>query len=234
MVRLSLLLLIVAVLGCSGGAPTQHDSAQQDPAQQAMTAYQQGDHAQAIEHFTQAIAKNPANPAFYCNRGNSYSTLGRFDDALQDYELAFEKSRALSSDPADKRLAYIHYNRGVAYKRAKRIPEAIADFERAIQINPDYPDAHGECAWIWATHPDPSLRNPEKAVAYALAEMLRHGDAATIDTLAAAYAASGDFAQAIQRQEEAIQKLTPSDDRADYERRLQLYRENKPYIQPVE
>jgi tetratricopeptide (TPR) repeat protein len=239
MFRTGFLLLSVVALGCSNGDRAQQPAAHQKPAredtaEQAMIAYEKDDHEQAIKYFTQAIARNPSNPAYYCNRGNSYSKLSRFDEAYQDYESAFEKMRALSSNPSDKRLAYIHYNRGVAYRRARRFPEAVADFERAIQINPDYPDAHGECAWIWATHADAELRNPQKAVEYALAEMSRHPDAATIDTLAAAYAANGDFAQAIQRQEEAIQKLTPSDNRVDFEKRLQLYRENKPYIDPAE
>ena len=56
-------------------------------------------------------------------------------------------------------------------------------------------------------------------------------DAALLDTLAAAYAESGDFDAAVKWQKKAMD-LLPKDaerDRKDYGSRLELYRAKKPY-----
>ena len=48
------------------------------------------------------------------------------------------------------------------------------------------------------------------------------------DTLAAAYAEMGDFKQAVNWQEKAIAACMKKD-KAEFESRLQLYKEGKPY-----
>jgi len=50
-----------------------------------------------------------------------------------------------------------------------------------------------------------------------------------LDTLAAAYAEAGDFANAVTIQKEAIEKLTNRNELADYKSRLSLYQQGKPY-----
>ena len=49
-----------------------------------------------------------------------------------------------------------------------------------------------------------------------------------LDTLAAAYAEAGRFADAVKWQEKAL-GMVPPDQRAEYATRLGLYREGKPY-----
>ncbi len=57
-------------------------------------------------------------------------------------------------------------------------------------------------------------------------------DAESLDCLAAAYAATGDFAQAIQWQEKAI-ALCPIGKRPKLDARLQLYKQHKPFREPL-
>ncbi len=92
---------------------------------------------------------------------------------------------------------------------------------------------HNELAWLLATHPDSSLRRPRLAI-----ELAYHAVAnsildewAYIDTLAAAYAAAGDFDNAILYQQQAISANTQTDVAAI--RRLKLYREDRLYTQDL-
>ena len=53
-----------------------------------------------------------------------------------------------------------------------------------------------------------------------------------LDVLAAAYAESSDFEQAVKWQAKVVEMLPPSQ-RTDYESRLKLYKEGKPYREPL-
>ena len=89
-----------------------------------------------------------------------------------------------------------------------------------------------EFAWLLATFPDPQIRNPQLAIRYAR-RAVGLGDPVDwsyVDTLAAAYAAAGDFENAISEQRRAIELNYEQDDGAD--ERLELYRSRRAYISP--
>ena len=50
-----------------------------------------------------------------------------------------------------------------------------------------------------------------------------------IDVLAGAYAANGDFSEAVKWEQKALEMKLPDDGRAEAEKRLKLFQENKPY-----
>ncbi|GGI70811.1 hypothetical protein GCM10007978_05920 [Shewanella hanedai] len=95
----------------------------------------------------------------------------------------------------------------------------------------------GNVAWILATCPEAKYRNGEKALK--LARSLVEGDKedpTNLDNLAAAYAETGDFNSAILTQHKAIDALKLSEhvDRSDeFEQRLQIYEQNKPFRESV-
>jgi tetratricopeptide (TPR) repeat protein len=193
-----------------------------------------GEYAKAVEQFTKAIAEDETNPAFYGNRGSAYSYLGKLNEALQDYDTAIQKTVARSGNPKDKRLAYFLYNRGYAYEHAGRIQEALAEYQKTIELDPSYPDAHGNSAWIYATHSDPAIRNATKALEYALIEARRTKmkNAGALDTLAAAYAVNGQFDEARRHQEQAVAKAGSPEDKREFAERLRLYEQGTPYVEP--
>jgi tetratricopeptide (TPR) repeat protein len=94
-------------------------------------------------------------------------------------------------------------------------------------------------AWICATCPDDKVRNGKEAVEYATkaCELTEWKDASWVDTLAAAYAELGDFKAAVEWQEKAIglgrQRSVSAGILADFESRLKLYQEGRPYHQEV-
>jgi TPR repeat protein len=102
--------------------------------------------------------------------------------------------------------------------------------------NQTHADADNELAWFYATTSDSKYRDPEKALAFALsATRLEPDSSAYQDTLAAAYAAHGYFADAVQTQQRAIELLKQepdcsTDDLEEFEERLELYRDGKAYV----
>jgi Tfp pilus assembly protein PilF len=97
------------------------------------THWQAGQPDTALEHFTQAIAADPASVKAYGNRGLLHYQRGQESQALADW------NRALEHQPGN---ALIHYNRGLLYLRQERYQAALADFDQAIAANPNLAEAY--------------------------------------------------------------------------------------------
>lgn len=82
-----------------------------------------------------------------------------------------------------------------------------------------------------ATSPDESFRDGRKAVALAThaCELNEWKNDMVLDTLAAAYAEAGDFNKAVEWQEKAFQMTTDTKNKHEYQDRLRLYKDKKPY-----
>jgi uncharacterized protein len=95
-----------------------------------------------------------------------------------------------------------------------------------------------EFAWMLSVSPVQELRNGELAIqvlAPALAKEAKK-PAAYIDTLAAAFAETGDFDRAVAFQIEAIEAVPPmaTEMQADLKSRLELYKSHKAYREPAQ
>lgn len=195
------------------------------------TAFERGEYDKAIPLFTKAIDLDASNPSFFANRGNCYSYLNQFEKAFADFDKSIEVAIELMENSDDPRLAFLYYNRGYARERSRDPAKAVKDYDKALRVNPDYPDAHGNTAWILATSPDPRMRNGSKAVEYALIEAKQEEmqNASDLDTLAAAYAEVGNFDAAIETQKEAVSLAESEEERAEFSTRLALFQNGKPY-----
>jgi len=131
-------------------------------------------------------------------------------------------------------------NLGLFYEGEKNMDLAIEWYEKSV-LHPDQElPVSNALAWIYATSSDPKYRNAQKAVSYGLKAISgEQDDWASLDTMAAAYARSGDFEKAVATQNKVIQLLT-SDPQirsaSDYEKwlvdtkaRLDLYTRKTPY-----
>jgi len=109
---------------------------------------------------------------------------------------------------------------------------AVNICREAIQSNPKDDWSYNLLAWIEATCPDSSLRDGKDAISLATkaCELTHCKESSWIDTLAAAYAESGDFQRAIQFQEQALRtgNSTEPEQKAMQER-LALYKQSQPY-----
>ncbi len=206
--------------GCSASATPE----------QAEAAARSGDYETAIKHYSE-LAITSKDPGIFGNRGNCYSHLGNLDAALADYQTALDLIQARSPSGDDPILPYVYYNRATAYQRAKKYALAVADCEKTLEIDGDYPDVKNHLAWLLATCPDANVRNVKRAVELAEQELRRAPDhPAVLDTVAACYAAAGNFDQAVAIQKEAMALLPAEVAQHAFGERLELYRNQQPFI----
>ncbi|MFZ5452163.1 MAG: tetratricopeptide repeat protein [Thermodesulfobacteriota bacterium] len=183
-----------------------------------------GNLEQALADFTEAIRLKPNFWAAYLNRGTALRRKGEFDQAIADYNQAIQMKPDL----------YDAYTlRGICYGKKGQYQEAIADYARALEKKPHYLTYNG-LAWIYATSKKKECRNGARAVELAQKAVLFHRNANSLSTLAAAYAETGKFKEAIETQEAALELLhqrgpVPQEELAGYDQRLQAYQSHKPW-----
>jgi tetratricopeptide (TPR) repeat protein len=188
-----------------------------------------GDRAAAIRHYELAIQIQPHQAGAHYNLANVRLADGELADAVVHYR------NALASEPehpeARARL-------GLALTRMGQRGEAVAEYRRALALDPVLGSALVDLAWLLATAPESTLRNTAEALALARRAMQVVGaeHPAVLDTLAAAYASDGRFAQAIETarraaaRAKAIPEFQPR--AAQIDQRVQLYLARQPYRMP--
>ena len=122
-------------------------------------------------------------------------------------------------------------------------PAAYPDIEAVVLVwklvDEDLSGAEASniTAWKLATFPIDKVRDGAKAVrlAYNACKATDWETHAYVDTLAAAYAETGDFKKAVEYQEQAIELLNEASNRErsasleGYQKRLELFQNKKPY-----
>jgi len=172
----------------------------------------------AVKAFSTAIEIIPQDYQAYNYRGVARALKGDFDRAMADY------NKALKIRP---RYAEAYNNRGFARTQMGDLQQALNDYSRALEINPFFVDAYNNKAWILATAADKRYRNGAQAIMLAQKAVELKPSAASLDTLAAAYAAAGNFESAIDTQKKAVQKLLVTDQTSEvprYMTHLNTYR----------
>lgn len=185
--------------------------------------YDLGRYQDAVEDYTRAIRLAPRDSGFYNSRGHAWYRLNNYDRAIADY------NRAVQYGP-ENAAAYV--NRGDAYGDLAQYGRAASDYRNAIRIDPELGRAYQSAAWLMATCPEQRYRNPEMALSSAQKAIELDGEGYRyLDTLAAAYANSGDFENAKSTAAKAIE-LAPSETAEIYKARLEKYVAGEPYREP--
>jgi tetratricopeptide (TPR) repeat protein len=185
----------------------------------------------AIEHGLQAVRLEPASSKLHSILGTAFWRKGDVRRAATYFR------NAISHEPVAPQA---HYNLGLLYMKEasvfQDIPprEAITHFEKALALNRRTIQTVYTLAWILATHPDASIRDGARAVQLAqeACERTNYRDPILLDTLAAAYAETGRFQDAIQIERTAAQIARQQKQEKQLSQimsRLQLYQSGQPY-----
>ncbi len=221
---------------------------------------QLGRPADAVVQFEESARLRPDAAAAHFNLGLALTLTGRIDEAIARYRKALEikpdyaiahnnlggifleRGQAdvaiqhlRESVRIDPRYAEAQNNLGIALRDLGQDADAIDHLRKAVAASPNWPQALGELAWMLATAGDDRLRNADVGVQLALraAQLTERRDARTLDVLAAAYAASGEFDKAVAAAQTALD-LAPAGAFADGIRARQgLYRQQRPYRRPA-
>jgi len=222
-------------------------------------AAEEGNKDKAIAYLTEALKVNPDNTRI---RNKLGMLLGKEGKSKEAFELLTESLRIRPEQiNAHNRLAWLlfqdgktdeaisHYLESLRIKnnQAKvhnllaelllmqgNIEEAIGHWKQALHFQPDLSEALNNLAWVMAAHEDDKFRNPPQALRYAqkACELAEFKDPDLLDTLSAAYAAVGNFDEAIETTERALKLYLDSglEKKADdMQHRLELFRQGQPY-----
>ena len=161
---------------------------------------QKGRMDEAIVQFQKALAVLPNNALVRNSLGKAFLTKGQQREAMIQFQ------KVLENNPLNpKANEYL----GIVLFQTGRVNEAIAHFQKALESQPDFADAWDSLdhtAWLLATSPETSVRNGPKALALArqLAQLSGGNNLAKLDTLAAAYAETGQFPEAVDAAQQAL------------------------------
>jgi tetratricopeptide (TPR) repeat protein len=180
------------------------------------------DYARSVADFSEVARSQSNNTAVFTDRGLAFEGEEKYDEAIADY------TEAIRLDPNNAKAIGC---RGNAFVKKKDFAHAISDYERAIQLEPSDFKNLAVAAQLLASCPDDTFRNGKKAVEYAqkACALTSWKDATSIDILAMAYAADGNFSEAVKGEEAFLRASLPEDVRAAAQNRLKLYQDNKPY-----
>ncbi len=222
-----------------------------------------GRYDEALPHRLRVADAFPSNAFDQFNLGRTYQKLGEFQLAEQRYRAGLEIEggdvparrslgvvlaeqgkhlaaleqieRAVALSPDD---APSHYRLGDVFNRMGRDEEALDAYRRTVSLQANHVGALNSLGWLLATHPDERVRNGPEALAHALkaCDLTSYEDAVKLDTLAAAYAETGQFDRAVATMNDAIEKLKDTD-RSElpdgFRARLELYQDRRPYRRPA-
>jgi serine/threonine-protein kinase len=196
--------------------------------QRAQVRVAQGEFEEALDDLNEALRWSPDSYGALMVRGQVFRQLVRYDEARRDFDAVIRLN-------PEQAIGY--YLRAYCWPDCLDYARKRDDLEQAVRYAPGWSDPCNSLAWFLATCPDASLRDGVRAVEIgrrALESSLEPGKAGCLDTLAAALAENGEFAEAIDCQRQAISLMDDPDRRLKYEHRLTLYEDGEAYREEPE
>ena len=212
--------------------------------------------------FTHALAVTRNNDVAMNNLGIIFLEKGQLDDAISNLQAAIDvrPENAPAHDNLAKALlrkgqvveAMVHYRKfleiepenvearntlGTALIQQGRVREAIDQWQDALAIQPENGNAASNLAWVFATCPEDSIRDGRHAVELAEKALRISGGKIPMiyKVLAAAYAESGRFADAIETAQRGAELATNQGNPAlagELESNIALYQSGGPLRDP--
>ena len=194
----------------------------------------QGRTDEAIRQYRESLRLNPDDVLPHINLGNVLLEKGQTDEAISQ----FQEAILLKPDSAEA-----HNNLGLALLNQGQTDEAISQYLEAIRLKPDFANTYNptllnNLAWTLATSPDASKRNVALAVQLAerACDLTQYQQTIMVGTLAAAYAESGRFDEAIATGQKACALAEKNGETNLLKRNQELvksYQAHKPYHEPI-
>jgi tetratricopeptide (TPR) repeat protein len=202
-----------------------------------------------------AVLKKQQIVAAHRLRGEALAQLNRLDEAIEEME---QLTKSVPNQPELKIQLAMYYlinkqpreaiseyddvllldpenflalrSRGDAYLNIGQHADAIADFEKALKIEPEDTTILNNLAWVLATSPEAKLRDGKRAVDLATkaCELTEYKLPHILSTLAAAFAESGNFDTAVEWSQKAVNMDDPENDE-QLEKELASYLKKQPW-----
>ena len=174
---------------------------------------------EAAKHIEHLVSFSPDFAPGHFQRAEMFRKLGQHQQALSHYR------RASQFDPQD---AISPFRAGLGLLQQGKVSMGVESLWKAQRLAPKNIQIQNSLAWILATNSDPQVRDGAQALRLAkqMCEQTEYRVVSPLDTLAAAYAAAGQFEKAAEtaKQAERLARATNQFELADrIEKRRQLY-----------
>jgi tetratricopeptide (TPR) repeat protein len=185
--------------------------------------------ADGLGHLSEAVRLDPQDAVSHYCLGKALVAQNKVDEAVR------QLASAVKLEPdyvgALYLLGQIRFSQGQA-------AEAIGHLTRAVGLKSDDAGMLTDLAWMLATAPDPALRDGLKATEYAkrACELTDNQAFAPLDMLGVSFAAAGQFREALQAAQRALQLARAAGQdqaAASIAARIELYEQHQPYRPPV-
>ncbi|PYK90530.1 MAG: hypothetical protein DME35_05595 [Verrucomicrobia bacterium] len=187
----------------------------------------------SISLWERALAVTQDNQTAQQNLAAALWSKGKTTDArMHSRAAAIAHARTTLKDyPFD---VPTHDDLGVLLVQNRDVRAGIEQWEISLQIDPDDGNALNNLAWVLATYPADTIRDGKRAVELAeKAAVLPGGEAPIVlRTLAAAYAEAGDFSNAVNTAQHALDLATGQNNTsllATLRHEIELYQARTPY-----
>lgn len=229
------------------------------------TAYlRQNKFKQALKNFEKALQLDKKLAEAYFNIGEVYFRMSKFYKAVKYYKKVIEINphfnnaqnalkiatqqkvklgkivdaliKSLKDNPDQPKLCL--ELAGIFYSQ-DNLEESVYYLQKALQLKPQQPDVLNRLAWFKAVYKDENFYDPENAVKLAIqaCEFTDYTDAVILDTLSAAYAATGNFVKAVKIAQKAVELAEQQDKQElaeEISEHISLYKRNQPYIDKLD
>lgn len=177
--------------------------------------------------FQHALVVTGGSALAHFHVGTGLGELEQFPEAKEHFQAA------VRTDPT---YAPPYYSLGLIAEAEGQPAQAITNYQRVIQLRPDWPPGPNQLAWLLATHPLAEVRNGAEAVRWAqrACELAGGQEPHFLATLDAAYAEAGRFDDAIRTATQGRDLALAAGDRklaAEADARLALYARKQAFRQ---
>jgi tetratricopeptide (TPR) repeat protein len=164
---------------------------------QAEVLHARGETSAAERKYLEALDHDPQLADAYGRLVVIYRQQSRMEDAVAILERAF--AQGVDADG-------MHYKLGQCLLGVGRVADAIEQFGAELELDPDHLQSLNNLARILATHPDPALRDGERAVELAQRAVAGRGaeNPYSQGAMATALAETGRFDEALIAVEQAL------------------------------
>lgn len=181
----------------------------------------------AARHFTQAVRFNPDFTEARSNLGHALLELNKLDEAINQLLIA---AKLNPDNPSP------HNYLAQAFERNRQFDKAVIQYREAVRLKPDWAVPVNSLAWLLAVKKSSTFHNPEEAVSFAkkACSLTNNAEPAVLDTLAAAYAANGQFNDAVTIAQKALDLARSMRKNAladEIEKHLKLFKTGRPYFE---
>ena len=190
----------------------------------------EGSLEEAVAQYREALKADPALAEAHYDLGVIFFQQGLLDEAIAQYH------EALRVNP---KYAMAQNNLAMALLQQGRTADAIDAAQKALALQPSDLAILNNLAWLLAAAPESRLRDGARAVQLALEASRSSGGNSPVilHTLAAAYAQAGQFPDAVQTAQKALQLAKAQSNAALAEglpREIALYEAHHPYEEASE